>query len=474
MSNALHPVRNPRNGLIDYHFEITSAEQLQSLCGGLRAAQPVWAARGPGERAEIMERWAQALRAEREAIIAALHADTGRWAETELEFDSILQMLQRWGKAAPEWLQPAPPRASGLPQIAVGLRQAPVPLVGVISPWNFPLLLSLIDAIPALMCGCAVAIKPSEITPRFVATLQRSLAQVPELASVLCWVLGPGETGAQLVEQVDQIVFTGSVATGRKVGEQAARRFIPAFLELGGKDPAIVLADADIERASAALAWGGMVNAGQSCLSIERIYVEAPIFETFARRLAQRVGELGLCYPQRSSGRIGPLIAARQAELIQAQLDDAFAKGARALCGGCIVEHGGGLWCEPTVLIDVDHGMKIMTEETFGPILPVMSVPNAEAALRLANDSAYGLSGAVFGDNHARALALAQQLQVGAISVNDCALTAIVHEGEKQSFKLSGLGGSRMGVNSLQRFVRRQALLQNAELQWDPWWFHQA
>jgi aldehyde dehydrogenase (NAD+) len=341
----------------------------------------------------------------------------------------------------------------------------------VISPWNFPLLLGLIDAVPALAAGCAVLVKPSEVTPRFIAPLMRTVRAVPELAEVLCVVEGAGDIGEALVGLVDAICFTGSVPTGRAVGAAAARAFIPAFLELGGKDAAIVLADADLDRATSAVVWGGTANAGQACQSIERIYVDTSVFNVFVAQLVTKARRLRLAWPRPEDGEIGPLIDADQAQVIQRHLQDAAAKGAVALCGGELLRHGGGWWCPPTVLTGVDHSMAVMTEETFGPVLPVMPFTDIDEAIRLANDTCYGLSAAVLAGTVDDALAVARRLEAGAVSINDAALTAIVRDGEKHSFKASGLGGSRLGPASLRRFVRRQAFLINHGRGADPWWY---
>jgi acyl-CoA reductase-like NAD-dependent aldehyde dehydrogenase len=288
---------------------------------------------------------------------------------------------------------------------------------------------------------------------------------------VLSFVEGAGETGAALIDNVDLVCFTGSIATGKKVAEAAAKRFIPAFLELGGKDPAIVLESADIELATQAILWGSVVNTGQSCLSIERIYVAEAIFDKFYHQLVTKAHNLQLAYPTVESGEIGPIISERQATIINEHISDAVEKGAVIHCGGQIEELGGGLWCRPTVLTKVNHSMKVMTEETFGPIMPVMSFATVEEAVNLANDSIYGLSAAVFAETETEALAVAQQIDAGAISINDAALTAIMHEGEKNAFKFSGLGGSRMGATALKRFLRKKAFLIKTNSTRDPWWF---
>jgi acyl-CoA reductase-like NAD-dependent aldehyde dehydrogenase len=284
-------------------------------------------------------------------------------------------------------------------------------------------------------------------------------------------VHGDGRVGAALVGRVDMVVFTGSVATGRKVGEAAARQFIPAFLELGGKDPALVLDGADVDRAAAALLWGSTANAGQACQSIERIYVHESLYDRFVERLVELVQRLKLAVPTPADGQIGPVIFSRQAEILQAQLDDARARGATALTGGALQTIGGGTYLFPTVLVDVTHDMLVMTDETFGPILPVMKFRDNEEAVRLAGFGVYGLSAAVFGATEEEALAVARRLDAGAVSINDSTLTAIVHEGEKMSFGLSGLGGSRMGPTAIRRFLRQKLLIKSRGTAGNPWWY---
>ncbi|TQV81245.1 aldehyde dehydrogenase family protein [Exilibacterium tricleocarpae] len=471
----IQTVRNPRTGERDYTFEPADGARIAATCERLRRGQAAWAEATPPARAAVLQRGKAALQARRDEIVAALFCDTGRMRETLLEFDGVCRAIDRWCDWAPPWLAPQSPVATTVPFLQVAAQDVAYPLVGVISPWNFPLLLSLIDAIPALLAGSAVVIKPSEVTPRFIEPVRQAIAAVPELDAVLAYEAGAGATGEALIGAVDTVCFTGSVATGRKVAEAAASAFIPAFLELGGKDPALVLADADVERTSAALVWGSMSNAGQACQSIERVYVQAPLFNTLVESLAERLSSLRFCTgTDPAAGELAPVIAASQAGILQAHLDDAVAKGAKVVCGGRIENIGGGLWCQPTLLTRVDHSMLVMTEETFGPILPVMAFGEEEEGIGLANDSRFGLSAAVFSSDRARARAVAARLQVGAVSINDSTLTAVMHEGEKQAFKLSGMGGSRMGRVSLRRFVRRKALLENTELAWDPWWYHQA
>lgn len=464
-------VRNPRNGKVDYWITPPTPKQLAEQCSRLRSSQLDWWQGGLEQRIEAMQAWKQALLSQTDELTKALVTDTGRGSISVLEFDSVISTLDRWCRLAPELLI-EDETATAIPFIRLQSQLVPYPLVGVISPWNIPLLLATIDTIPALLAGCAVIVKPSEIAPRFIQPLVETIASVPKLRDVLAYVEGAGDTGAALIEGVDLVCFTGSVATGRKVAEAAARRFIPAFLELGGKDPAIALESADLELATSAILWGSVVNTGQSCLSVERIYVAKSIFDKFVEKLVAKAQHLQLAYPSVESGQIGPIIAQRQATIIAEHLCDAVEKGAVVRCGGVVEELDGGFWCRPTVLTQVNHSMKVMTEETFGPIMPVMPFSTIEEAVHLANDTPYGLSAAVFAGSEAEALEVARHIDAGAINVNDAGLTAIMHEGEKNAFKFSGMGGSRMGAAALKRFMRKKAFLIKTNSIPDPWWFN--
>ncbi|MBI1392746.1 MAG: aldehyde dehydrogenase family protein [Alphaproteobacteria bacterium] len=452
--------RNPLTGASDYSFAAPSADEMAADIATLRARQPAWAALPLAERAATLRRFAEAIRERRPAIEAALAADTGRRAIAASEVDGVLASIERWIAVAGEALLPSRRPAQALQNVELISEGDPIPVIGAISPWNFPLLLAFVDALPALIAGCSVYIKPSEVTPRFAVAIAEAIEATQNLSGVLRIRPGDGETGANLVEQVDAVAFTGSVATGRKVATAAAAAFIPAFLELGGKDPALVLESADIDRATTALLRASTVATGQACQSIERIYVAAPIFDAFVGMLKEKAINASLTCDDPANGIIGPLIFSRQAEIIAAQLADAVSKGARIHCGGEIIERG-GLWIAPTVVTGVASTMAIMTEETFGPIMPVLPFSDIEEAIRLANDSVYGLSASVFADTEDEALAVARRLEAGGVSINDAGLTSFVFEAEKSAYKLSGMGPSRMGPNGLSRFLRRKAYYVN-------------
>lgn len=453
--------RNPRTGQIDWRGTAADADEIASVAVRLRAAQPVWEASGAAARLQVLRSFGQALARHAGPIGVALEADTGRRRIARLEIDSVVGSIDGWARVIandtpPEWVQ-----GRGMPSVRHSAAWKAYPVVGVISPWNFPLLLGVIDAVPALLAGCAVVVKPSEVTPRFIAPVLAALTEVPELAAVLAVVVGAGLTGQAVVDAADCVCFTGSVATGRKVAVQAAGRLIPAYLELGGKDPLIVLDGADIDRATDAALRGSVLSTGQACQSIERIYVHREAHAAFLQRLVEKAEAARLNWPDITAGEIGPIIFDRQADILAGQIADARARGGRVLTGGEIETHGGGRWLRPTVIADVTHDMAVMREETFGPILPVMAFDTIDEAVVLANDGEYGLSGAVFAGTVEEAEAVGRRLEAGAISLNDAALTSIFYEAAKQGFKASGLGPSRMGEDGYRRFLRRQALIAN-------------
>lgn len=464
-------VRNPRTGKFDYVIVPPPPKLLSQQCHRLRRGQIIWQKLAVEERIAALKKWKQAILSERTQLTEALVSDTGRLSTSIMEIDSFLANIDKWCNLAPQLLQSTAKNTS-IPFISLQQTAVPYPLVGVISPWNFPLSLSTIDTIPALLAGCAVIVKPSEITPRFVAPLMTTVNNIPQLREVLNFVEGGSQTGAALIEDVDLICFTGSVETGRLVAENAAINFIPAFLELGGKDPAIVLKSADLDLATSAILWASVTNTGQSCSAIERIYVAESIFEEFYHQLVTKAHQLKLAYPTIDSGEIGPIISEKQAAIINDHLQDAMLKGAVIHCGGKVEELGGGWWCRPTVITQVNHSMQIMTEETFGPIMPVMSFANLEEAINLANDSIYGLSAAVFAESDELAIEVANQIEAGTISINDAGLSSLINEGDRNAFKFSGLGGSRIGTMGLNRFLRKKAFLRKTNSNKDPWWFN--
>ena len=452
-------VRNPRTGQNDYSIHPLSADEVAGVAADLRAAQPAWARLSVERRCEIISDWTEALLAHPAAVLEALSTDTGRALISHIEIQSLRGTVGGWCATAPAILATAEETPSVTEGVGLRSQLVPYEVVGVISPWNFPFLLSMLDSIPALIAGCSVMVKPSEVTPRFIRPLIDSLSAFPELAAVFKWLEGDGATGAAMIRYTDAIAFTGSVATGRLVAAGCAENFIPAFLELGGKDPAVVLPDADLDEATRIVLRSSVQATGQACQSLERVYVQRDRYEEFVDRLVAKAEKVELNYPDMHAGQIGPLIFAKQADIIAAHLEDAVAKGARVRCGGEIEMHGGGVWIRPTVLTGVDHTMQIMTEETFGPLIPVMPYDTIDEAVELANDTQYGLSASVIGTDIEACAAVARRIRAGAVSINDGAMTTEVHDAAHDSFGLSGMGAARMGETGLTRFMRRKALM---------------
>ena len=465
-----YKVRNPRTGENDYSFDLPTEKAVSEVCENLRKGQKKWRERGVEYRVEVLQKWKTTVANHLEAISQALILDTGRKKESILEAQLVASSIDRWCGIAADFFSHKVQKTASIPFIDIEQSHVPYQLTGVISPWNFPLLLSLIDTIPALLAGSSVIVKPSEVTPRFIEPLMQSIHEVPELAEVLVYLAGDGSTGASLLPSLDLVCFTGSVATGKKIYQAAAENFIPCFLELGGKDPALVFEGADLDLATSSLLWAATSNCGHSCLSIERIYVQDTIFDAFLDKLVAKAQKLQWAYPSLEDGQLGPIIAERQVEIIDEHLKDALEKGAVIHYGSSHCEKKGGYWCKPTVLSNVHHGMKIMTEETFAPLIPVMPFKDEAEAIHLANDTIFGLSAAVFAGDWREAQRIGSQIEAGAISINDAGLTAFIHEGEKNAFKYSGIGATRMGPAAIQRFMRQQAFLIKKQKMASPWW----
>ena len=459
MAEIIMRARDPRTGSEEYAFAVDGAAEVAAAAAAVRAAQPRWSALGLEGRLAALRALAEAFTAHGAALQRALARDTGRERIAHIEVGSVHGMIAGALHHAPHVLAETPWQAAVAPGVFGRQHLVPYPLVGVIAPWNFPIVLSMIDTIPALVAGCGVILKPSEVTPRYIEPLLEIFGRVPELAAVFRVVRGPGTTGAALVDQVDAVVCTGSVRTGRLVAEQAARRFIPAFLELGGKDAVIITHDANIERATTAVLRGSVLATGQACQSLERVYVDRRVQPKLVALLRAALPDVKLTVDD-PHGHIGPFIMARQAEIVREHIADAVARGATLEHGGRIIERG-GFWCEPTLLTGVDHTMRVMREETFGPVMPIMAFDTLDEAIALANDSDYGLSANVFaGDEHA-ALTIARRLDAGFISLEDVSMSSYVSDFEWEGFRYSGLGRSRMGAAGIARYCRIQAIAVN-------------
>jgi len=456
------PVRNPRTGAVDFQLEVSPSAEVAAKARRLREGQVSWGARPLAERIEIMQRWLGAVAAKAQALAEADAVDTGGCHTSYLQGFITMGNIGGWVEDAEAALERAlyDGPSKSMPSVEIRSQLVPYPLVGVISPWNAPMMLALLDAVPALFAGSAVLLKPSEVTPRFITPLFETVAQVPELAAVFDYVMGDGRTGQDLIANADLVCFTGSVPTGRKVAMACAERLIPCFLELGGKDPAIVTASADLERAATAVLRGAVHASGQVCFSVERVYVDASVHDEFVALLVEKAGAVRLNSDDPRAGHIHPFTFAPQAAIVERQIADAVAKGARVLTGGKVETIGGGLYMRPTVMIDVTHNMEIMRDETFGPVLPVMRFSDVDEAVALANDTGFGLTASIIAGGEEEALPIARRLNAGAVFIQDTFLTFAKNRTiGTHSFGWSGLGGSRTGPDSILRFVRRKALM---------------
>lgn len=455
-------VVNPATGDVIAKVPDLTAEQVQEMARRGRAAQPGWEAMGFEGRARILLRAQKWLLDNAERVIETIVSETGKtWEDAQLaEISYGANAFGFWAKNAEKYLADERVRSASvmLKGKKLILRYKPLGLVGVIGPWNYPLTNSFGDCIPALAAGNSVILKPSEVTPLTSLLMGEMLKECGMPADVYQVATGLGPTGAALIDQVDFVMFTGSTATGKKIMAKAAETLTPVSLELGGKDPMIVLSDADLERAANTAVYAGMMNGGQTCISIERVYVEAPVYDEFVAKVTEKAKALRQGVPSGpGSVDVGAVTFPKQMEIIESHVNDAIAKGARAVVGGHRVE-GRGDFFEPTVLVDVDHTMECMTEETFGPTLPIMKVADADEAVRLANESPYGLSGSVFSKDIARAESVARRVESGAICVNDALMNYSALELPMGGAKASGLG-SRHGAHGIQKYCQHQAIL---------------
>jgi acyl-CoA reductase-like NAD-dependent aldehyde dehydrogenase len=461
------PVRNPYTGEVDYAITPPTPQGLAATCASLRTAQAGWAAAGLEHRTEVMLRWAGELDKAYGPLSAADYADTGGCLISIMAPGIVAANVRSWAADAPGVLEAAARSGTSsiMPTISFRTQLVPYPLVGVISPWNGPLMLSCLDPVPALFAGSAVIVKPSEVAPRFVEPLMETIRAVPELAGVLTFITGDGQTGQDLIGQVDMLCFTGSVPNGRKVAQACAARLIPAYLELGGKDPAIITASANLEQAATAVLRGAAFGTGQVCFSTERVYVHQDVHDEFVDILVAKAEELTLNYPDIDSGEIGPFGLDRQARIADEHLADALAKGAVIKTGGPSRQLGrpgqpGGHFMRPTVLTEVSHDMTLMREESFAPFMPVMRYRTEDEAIALANDTDYGLSASVIAGTAQEAARIGERVNAGTVALQDTFLTLFkTRDVGTNSFGDSGLGGDRTGPGSILRFVRKKALM---------------
>ncbi len=467
-------VKNPASGEQVAQVPVSSALDVQEAVARARRAGAGWRELSPKERAGYLLAARDWLVTHDQEVVEIICAETGKPRSEALLAEVFYgcDLLGFYAKRASKFLRDEPHSPGLLKTKRVYLRYAPLGVVGIISPWNYPFALTFGEVVPALLAGNAVILKPSEVTPLSGLLVERLWRECGLPDGLMQTLAGYGETGTALVDHCDAIAFTGSVATGKKVAQRAAARLIPVLLELGGKDPMIVLADADLERAANGAVWGAFSNAGQICISVERVYVEASAYEPFVAKVVEKTKRLRQGYhPEYGQIDVGAMIRPEQLDIVDSQVQEALAQGAKALTGGRRNEALAGLFYQPTVLVNVDHSMRIMREETFGPVLPIMRVRDAQEALRLANDSSYGLNASVWTHNKRLGQRLAAQVESGSVCVNDCLANYLALDVPFGGVKQSGLG-RRHGLWGIRQFCQPQTVLvDRAGLKREPIWF---
>lgn len=463
------PVKNPVTSVTIGSIPVMTRDDVEAAAQRARAAQPAWEARGVKERTKLLRQWADMLWEDQKTAIEKVRSETGKnqigaWLEVFVMDNTVAY----YENHAPRLLRPQTRRSLLPGKQTARVHYKAHGVCGFITPWNYPLNNAFIDLIPALIAGNTVLLKPSEVTP-FTALYVVDLmykAGIPR--DVIQVVTGAGSTGAAVVDYVDYISFTGSTATGRKIAMRAAERLIPCSLELGGKDPLIILKDADVELAAAGTLVGALENCGQVCISTERVYVEEAIYDQYVERVQHYAKQLNVgTGDDMFNVHVGSLTNERELLRTEAQIKDAVQKGATVLHGGKRRPDLGPLFFEPTVLVNVDHTMDVMREETFGPLVPIMKVKNAEEAVRLANDNEYGLSASIFSKDLGRAEKLATQIESGDVSVNCTQWVFGTPSLPMGGVKNSGMG-RRNGPEGLMRFVKPQSVLLDNQLMSKP------
>jgi acyl-CoA reductase-like NAD-dependent aldehyde dehydrogenase len=457
-------VENPATGQIIAQIPVVEPDQLAEVVACARDAQRVWHAMGFDGRGAVLRNVQRWMLDNVDRFIDTIVSETGKSHGDALiaEGTYAVASFGFWAKAAPKYL--AEQKVKGTNPFvrgrSVAIRYEPLGVVGVIGPWNYPFTNSCGDAIPALAAGNAVVMKPSEITPLTSLLLQEVFRDCGMPDGVYQTVAGYGETGAALIDHVDFVMFTGSTAVGKKVMARAAETLTPVSLELGGKDPMVVLRDADLERAANTAVHSAFLNAGQTCISTERVYVEEPVYDRFVQLVVDKTRKLRQGRPAGpGSVDVGAMIWPPQSDTVEAHVKDAIEKGAKVLVGGRRSDDGGHFF-EPTVLVEVDHTMACMRDETFGPTLPIMKVRDADEALRLANDSPFGLQTSLWTRDLRKGETLARRVESGVVTVNDSQVNYAVLEAPMGGWKLSGLG-SRHGAHGIRKYCKQQSVLVN-------------
>jgi acyl-CoA reductase-like NAD-dependent aldehyde dehydrogenase len=470
-ADAVIETHDPRSNTLLAIVADQSPAEVAEAIERARAAFPEWSALSFKDRADHLLTVRERLLDRAEEFVDIICSETGKQPAEAVttELMTVCESIGWYAKNGRQALRRVDVAPGLMAHKKAWKQYEPMGVIGAISPWNYPFVLAMTPIITALFAGNTVVAKPSEVTP----TVGLAIAELFEdeiWGDIVQVVTGGGATGAALVAGgVDKVVFTGSVATGKRVMAAAAENLTPVLLELGGKDPMVVCEDADLGRASKAAVWGAFQNSGQTCMSVERVYVAEKVYDRFVERVVDETRKIRQTAD--GAGDIGSMTFAPQLEKVEAHIADATAKGATVLTGGSRIDRD-GLWFEPTVLTNVDHTMDIMVDETFGPVLPIMAVADAKEAIALANDSEYGLNSSVWSRNLEYAESLASQMQAGNVCINDCIVSYGVVGLPFGGVKGSGIGRVH-GVEGLREFSNLKSVLgqKNLPIKREPWWY---
>jgi acyl-CoA reductase-like NAD-dependent aldehyde dehydrogenase len=456
---------------------LSSSEEVERAVGRARAAQPAWAELSFRERGRVVLKARQLLLDERDEIARLVSRETGKPEAEALSMEIVptLDAMHYFAHASANLLRPQKIDIGqyGLMGRSSRIIFRPLGVIGIISPWNFPLATPADEVVMALMAGNAVVLKPSELTPLIALKIGDIFSRAGLPTGLLEILTGDGATGAALIDaRVDKIMFTGSVATGKRVAEAAAKYLTPVVLELGGKDPMIVLEDADLENAARGAVWGAFANSGQACASVERCYVQESIAPEFIKRVVAETRSLKQGLGTDDGVDIGAMSNERQLQIVIDHVNDAKQRGAQVLTGGQRGANLAGFFYEPTVLTNVGHDMAIMRDETFGPVLPVMTFKTEDEAVKLANDSVFGLTASVWTKNIAKGRLLAERIEAGTVMVNEVVYTHGIAQTPWGGVKDSGYGRTHGRLGLLELVYPQHIHVNRVSFLPDLWWFH--
>jgi acyl-CoA reductase-like NAD-dependent aldehyde dehydrogenase len=467
--------RDPSTGEELGRVPLTTIEEVYSAIARARASQPSWASLSFKERGRVILKAREIVLADTEEIALIISRETGKpLAEAvSMEIVPTLDLMHYFAHQTEKLLRPQTIDIGqyGLMGRSSKIVYQPLGVIGIISPWNFPWATPLDEIVMALMAGNSVVLKPSELTPLTALKIADVFKRAGLRNNLLEIVTGDGSTGAALsASGVDKIMFTGSVTTGKRVAEAAAKHLTPVVLELGGKDPMIVLEDANIGNAARAAVWGAFSNSGQACASVERCYVHESIADEFISRVVAETRALKQGDPRDNETDVGSMTNERQLNIVEEHISDAAEKGAQILTGGSR-RQGRGWFHELTVLSQVNHGMKIMREETFGPVLPIMTFKSEAEAIELANDSVYGLTACLWTSDLSRGRRLAENIQAGTVMVNEVVYTHGIAQTPWGGVKQSGYGRTHGRMGLLELVSPRHIHVSRLAFIPDVWWF---